>query len=218
MPNGAFVAYYRVSTTRQGVSGLGLEAQKKAVTDYLNGGNWNIVAEFTEIESGKRNNRTQLQAAISACKKYKAILILAKIDRLSRNLAFIANLMDSGIEFICCDMPSANRLTLHIMAAVAEDEAKRISDRTIAALQAAKARGVKLGKYGAETLSKQNHAKSIQFALSLRDTIDLIKKDGFATVREICNQLNLRQIPTAGGTGRKWHLATVHKLLGHLAQ
>src|ERR1700756_1718867 len=112
---GQFVAYYRVSTDRQGRSGLGLEAQQKAVRDYLSGGQ--IIAEFVEIETGKRNDRPELGRALAACRRHKAKLVIAKLDRLSRNLAFIATLMDAGAEFIAVDNPHANRLTLHILAA-----------------------------------------------------------------------------------------------------
>src|SRR5271157_5318661 len=138
---GKFVAYFRVSTDRQGKSGLGLEAQRKAVLDYLDGGRWELVAEFTEIESGKRNDRPELVKALAACKKHKAKLVIAKLDRLSRNLAFIATLMDSGVEFIAVDNPHANKLTVHILAAVAQHEREIISARTSAALKAAKAPG-----------------------------------------------------------------------------
>jgi DNA invertase Pin-like site-specific DNA recombinase len=140
-----FVAYYRVSTDRQGKSGLGLEAQQRAVMDYLNGGAWELVAEFTEVESGKRSDRPALAQALEACRRYKAKLVIAKLDRLSRNLAFIATLMDSGVEFVAVDNPHANKLTVHILAAVAEHEREMISERTKAALKAAKARGKRLG-------------------------------------------------------------------------
>src|SRR2546428_13319549 len=117
---GRFIAYFRVSTDKQGKSGLGLEAQRTAVLDYLNGGRWSLVQEFVEIESGKHNERPQLAAALAACKKHKARLVIAKLDRLSRNLAFIATLMESGVEFVAVGNPHANQLTVHILAAVAE--------------------------------------------------------------------------------------------------
>src|SRR5215218_5506994 len=113
-----FVAYYRVSTDRQGKSGLGLEAQRKAVLDYLNGGAWELVGEFTEVESGKRSDRPELERALEACRRQKAKLVIAKLDRLSRNLAFIATLMEAGVEFVAVDNPHANKLTVHILAAV----------------------------------------------------------------------------------------------------
>jgi DNA invertase Pin-like site-specific DNA recombinase len=142
---GRFVAYYRVSTDKQGQSGLGLEAQREAVMNYLNGGTWTLVAEHTEVESGKRNARPELEKALAACRRHKAKLVIAKLDRLSRNLHFITSVMESGVEFIACDNPHANKLTIHILAAVAEHEREAISERTKAALAAAKARGVKLG-------------------------------------------------------------------------
>ena len=142
---GRFVAYFRVSTDRQGKSGLGLEAQREVVLNYLDGGRWTLIDEFTEIESGKRNDRPELEKAFAACKKQKAKLVIAKLDRLSRNLAFIATLMDSGVEFIAVDNPHANKLTIHILAAVAQHKREMISARTSAALKAAKARGKRLG-------------------------------------------------------------------------
>ena len=143
--NGRYVAYYRVSTAKQGASGLGLEAQQEAVRTYLNGGNWQLVAELTEVESGKRNDRPKLAEALRLCRTRKATLIIAKLDRLARNVNFISNLMEAKVEFTAVDFPTANRLTVHILAAVAEHEALMISARTKAALQAAKARGVVLG-------------------------------------------------------------------------
>jgi DNA invertase Pin-like site-specific DNA recombinase len=142
---GKFIAYFRVSTDKQGKSGLGLQAQRKAVLDYLDGGRCSLVQEFVEIESGKHNERPQLAAALAACKKHKARLVIAKLDRLSRNLAFIATLMESGVEFVAVDNPHATKLTVHILAAVAEHEREMISERTRAALRAAKARGTRLG-------------------------------------------------------------------------
>ena len=140
-----FVAYYRVSTPKQGISGLGLEAQRKAVLGYLDGGRWRLVAEETEVESGKRTNRPALAKALRLCRIHNATLIIAKLDRLARNVAFISNLMESGVEFTAVDFPQANRLTVHILAAVAEHEATLISARTKAALEAARARGTVLG-------------------------------------------------------------------------
>lgn len=143
---GRFISYLRVSTQKQNSSGLGLEAQREAITRYLNGGNWSLLGEYVETESGKRSdNRPILQAALQHCKRAKATLIIAKLDRLSRNVAFIAALMDSGVDFVAVDMPHANKLTVHILAAIAEHEREMISQRTREALQAAKARGVKLG-------------------------------------------------------------------------
>jgi DNA invertase Pin-like site-specific DNA recombinase len=138
---------YRVSTDKQGKSGLGLDAQRKAVVDYLDGGKWTLLDEFTEIESGKRNDRPELERALAACKKHRAKLVIAKLDRLSRNVAFIAMLMDRKVDFVCCDNPTATKFTIHILAAVAEHERDAISARTKAALAAAKANGKVLGNY-----------------------------------------------------------------------
>src|SRR3954449_13619746 len=145
MADGRFVAYYRVSTDRRGRSGLGLDAQRAAVTEYLNGGNWQLVAEFTEVESGRKNDRPELAKALAACRRIGATLVIAKLDGLARNVAFVSNLMEAGVEFTAVDFPTANRLTIHILAAVAEHEREMISARTKAALAAAKARGTRLG-------------------------------------------------------------------------
>src|SRR3954466_1761959 len=143
--SGKWVAYYRVSTAKQGASGLGLEAQREAVAGYLNGGNWQLAAEFTEVESGRKNDRPELAKGLALCRRIGATLIIAKLDRLARNVAFVSNLMESGVEFVAVDFPTANQLTIHILAAVAEHEREMISARTKAALAAAKARGTKLG-------------------------------------------------------------------------
>jgi DNA invertase Pin-like site-specific DNA recombinase len=145
MAKGRFVAYYRVSTARQSASGLGLEAQRAAVLDWLNGGNWTLVAEHTEVESGKNSDRPVLARAMQDCKLLGATLVIAKLDRLSRDAHFLLGLEKSGIDFVAADMPNANRMTVGIMAVVAEEERRMISARTKAALAAAKARGVKLG-------------------------------------------------------------------------
>jgi DNA invertase Pin-like site-specific DNA recombinase len=140
-----FVAYFRVSTDKQGASGLGLEAQRSAVARHVAGQEGVIVAEFEEIESGKKNDRPQIAAALAACRVRRACLVIAKLDRLARNVFFISSLMESGVDFVACDNPHATKLTIQILAAVAEHEREQISQRTIAALKAAKARGVKLG-------------------------------------------------------------------------
>ena len=139
------VPYYRVSTKRQGIAGLGLEAQQFAVAEFARQGQHEIIASYQEVETGKRADRPQLARALAHAKRAKATLVIAKLDRLARNVHFFSGLMEAGVDFVCCDMPSANRLTLHILAAVAEDEARRISQRTKAALAAYRARGGKLG-------------------------------------------------------------------------
>jgi hypothetical protein len=212
--NGKFVAYYRVSTAQQGKSGLGLEAQQSAVKGYLNGGNWELVGEFTEVESGKRKNRPELNAALALCKKHKATLVIAKLDRLARNLHFISGLMEAHINFVAVDMPTANRLTVHILAAVAEEEARAISARTKAALASAKERGIRLGANGA-VLSVQNRQEAAKRAEYLKAVVGTLQAAGFDTVRSLAQELNKRGIQTA--QNRKWHATSVHRLLKRLA-
>src|ERR1700730_17547257 len=201
---GKFVAYFRVSTDRQGKSVLGLEAQRRAVLDYLNGGRWQLAAEFVEVESGKRSdNRPELEKALAACKKQKAKLGIAKLDRLSRNVAFISALMNSGVEFIAADMPHANKLTIHILAAVAEHEREMISERTKAALQAAKARGKVLGNPNMPEISKRGTvaviANARRFAANVRPIIKEIMRAGATSNNAIAAKLNERNVRTARG-------------------
>jgi DNA invertase Pin-like site-specific DNA recombinase len=203
---GKFISYYRVSTDRQGKSGLGLEAQRKAVRDYLDGGNWQLVQEFVEVESAKHNERPQLATALLACKKHKAKLVIAKLDRLSRNLAFTATLMESGVEFIAADMPFANKLTIHILAAVAEHEREMISERTKAALAAAKARGTQLGNPRLAEAQKRAReslkANARRFAANVLPIIEEIERSGITSHNAIAGKLNERNVPTA--RGGKW--------------
>jgi DNA invertase Pin-like site-specific DNA recombinase len=212
---GKFIAYYRVSTDRQGQSGLGLEAQQKAVLDYLNGGSWTLAGEYTEVESGKHADRPQLTAALAACKKQKARLVIAKLDRLSRNLAFIATLMDSGIEFVATDNPHANKLTIHILAAVAQHEREAISERTKAALAAAKARGVKLGGPNLDALRDRINANRIEaadrFATNVLPIIREIRASGISSLRGVARALTARGIKTA--RGGEWSAVQVTDIL-----
>ena len=217
---GKWVAYYRVSTGRQGESGLGLDAQRKAVEAYLDGGRWRLAAEFTEIESGKRHdNRPQLAVALAACKKLKAKLIVAKLDRLSRNLAFIAALMESGVEFVACDMPVANKLTIHILAAVAEHEREMISQRTKDALAEARKRlakeGRKLGnpnivkaaKAGAAT----NRENADRFAANTLPIIRDIQASGITSLHKVAHALTARGVPSARST--PWSAVAVSNII-----
>jgi len=221
MADGNFVAYYRVSTDRQGRSGLGLDAQRAAVANYLNGGQWNLVAEFTEVESGKRDDRPELVRALAECRKRKATLVIAKLDRLARNVAMVSRLMEAGIEFVACDMPMANRLTVHILAAVAEHEREMISARTKAALTAAKARGTRLGwsmptRQAEQAKASQRGAtaarqRADQHAANILPVIRQIKAGGARTLRQIADALNARGIRTA--RGGEWHAMTVRNVM-----
>lgn len=206
-----FIAYYRVSTDRQGASGLGLEAQRRAVADFATG-RGNILAEFTEIESGRKNDRPELHAAIAACQRQRATLIIAKLDRLARNVAFIAGLMESGIEFIAVDMPSANRLTLHILAAVAEHEREMISERTCVALAEAKARGVKLGNPAPDipAATAARLARMTKARATVAPLIERLRGQGLS-LRAIAADLNERHVPST--TGRQWHASSVRNVL-----
>jgi DNA invertase Pin-like site-specific DNA recombinase len=139
------VSYYRVSTSKQGLHGLGMGAQRHAVANFINGGQAKLIGEFQEVESSKRKQRPELDKAITLCRRTGARLVIAKLDRLARNAAFVLNLRDRGVDFVCCDLPHANRLTITILAAVAEQERDWISERTKAGLAQARLRGVKLG-------------------------------------------------------------------------
>ena len=209
-----YIAYFRVSTDRQGKSGLGLDAQQQAVRDFL-AGRGELLNAFTEIESGRRNDRPQLAAALAACKKHKAVLLIAKLDRLARNVFFISGLMESGVEFIAVDMPEANRLTIHILAAVAEHEREMISQRTKAALHAAKARGTKLGspqpKNGAAIRAQVLQDKADRFAANVLPVIHGLQAQGITRYKALARALNMRGIPTANK--RQWYGTTVKNLL-----
>ena len=236
MAEGKFVAYYRVSTEKQGRSGLGLEAQQEAVRSYLNGGNWRLAAEVVEIESGKRNDRPKLAEALRLCRLQGATLIIAKLDRLARNVAFISNLMESGVEFTAVDFPQANRLTVHILAAVAEHEREMISKRTKDALAAAKARGVKLGGVRPKHVEKWGERgnlpavgdKGREISRTVRiakanDRLSLvapivreIRASGVTSLRQIAAALNERGIPTPRGA--EWQAPQVKRVLERIAQ
>jgi DNA invertase Pin-like site-specific DNA recombinase len=220
--HGKFVSYLRVSTKRQGESGLGLEAQRHAVETWLNGGNWTLVAEHVEVESGKHDhNRPALSKAIEACRVYNAKLVIAKLDRLSRDAHFLLGLERAGIEFVATDMPHANRLTVGIMALVAEQEREAISQRTKAALKAAKARGVRLGQpkgtkvnnaaVGRERGVEALRANADAFAERLRPVLaGLVDLSANATAAE----LDRRGIATS--RGGKWSAAQVINIRARL--
>ena len=213
---GKFISYHRVSTQRQGRSGLGLEAQQKAVADYLNGGDWQLLEEFIEVESGKSHkNRPELQKAIAACKKHKATLIIAKLDRLARNVAFTASLLESGVRFLAVDNPHANKFMIHIFAAMAEQESETISVRTKAALQAAKARGVQLGKHSS-ILSKQNKEHADRWARDIARYVTPLRQT-HKSIRKLTDAMNAIEVPTQR-EGSKWHPTSVRRLLTRLDQ
>jgi DNA invertase Pin-like site-specific DNA recombinase len=219
-----FISYYRVSTAQQGASGLGLEAQRQAVARHVAAAQGVIVDEFQEIESGKKNagphGRPLLAAALAACRLRHACLIIAKLDRLARNVFFISSLMESGVDFIACDNPHATRLTIHILAAVAEHEREMISQRTKAALAAAKARGVKLGnpqlkpgdRWAARKARQARTAAADAHAADVLPYIEAARAAGCSSLGELARALTARGIETPAG-GKQWNAAQVKRIL-----
>jgi len=203
-----FIVYYRVSTQRQGQSGLGIEAQKHACAHY------DIVAEYTEVESGKKANRPELAKALAHAKKIGATLLIAKLDRLARNVHFITGLLEAGVPITCADMPEADRTFLQMAAVFAEWEGRRISERTKAALAAAKRRGVKLGSpnpaKGGSVTGAQRASATAQVAPQAMPIINALRKAG-QSLRAIASALNDAQIPTA--MGGQWHASSVRNLI-----
>lgn len=208
-----YVSYLRVSTQRQGHSGLGIEAQRAAVAQYVAGVGGRLLEEHIEVESGSKSHRPILVQSIERAKKAGAILVIAKLDRLARNVAFVSALMEAGVEFVAVDFPAANKLLIHIMAAVAEHERLLISERTKAALAAAKARGVRLGVNG-QRLADQNKAAATAFAQTLREPVLEALKTSPQTLQNIADQLN-----RAGHLTRersRWSPAGVQRLVHRL--
>jgi DNA invertase Pin-like site-specific DNA recombinase len=207
MEKNSYVSYLRVSTQRQGTSGLGLQAQQEIIQKYLNG--CSPVAEFIEVESGRKTDRPKLHEALELCKKKKATLIVAKMDRLSRNVAFTSQLLDSGIEIVFCDFPKANRLVLTIIAAISEYEAGLIRKRTKEALQIKKDQGFKLGKpenltnnlEKAITNSKKANAEKANNNPNNRRAVALIKNliNNTSNLSEMARQLNSEGFLTSRG-------------------
>jgi DNA invertase Pin-like site-specific DNA recombinase len=224
---GKFVAYFRVSTARQGRSGLGIEAQREAVKAYLNGGDWQIVAECTEVESGKRADRPELDKALDAARLHRACLVVSKVDRLTRSVAFLSCLLEAGVDVRFADLPAiegaTGRFMLQQMVAVAELEAGMISARTKAALAAAKRRGKVLGgnrgflpnakmrKASAATLEKRTAAR----AALLAPIIAELQAAGATSLKAIAAKLNERKIPTARGDG-SWTATQVMRVLDRI--
>jgi DNA invertase Pin-like site-specific DNA recombinase len=217
---GKFVAYYRVSTDKQGHSGLGLEAQRSLVSTFLNGGKWSIIGEYTEVESGTRKklkDRPSLRAALDLCSKQKATLVVAKLDRLARDVEFIATLLNGKVPFVCADMPEANRTFMQMMSVMAEHEARIISERTSAALQALKRRGKILGSPTPEIGSEAGVKVIKQLADDFADKVapivnDIIKKSGAVTLRDIAIALTARGVETRRGNNN-WNPSQVRNLL-----
>lgn len=218
-----YVSYYRVSTTRQGESGLGLDAQRAAVTTFVTG-HGELAGEYTEVESGKKVDRPQLAKALAHAKRCRDTLVIAKLDRLARNVAFVSSLMESGVDFQACDNPHANRLTVHILAAVAEDEARRISERTKAALAAYKARGGLLGsrhprcraigpaanRRGQQAGTARNRERAEVAYADLLPLMAELRRDG-NSYREIGRELARRGQTTR--TGKAWNGVQVRRVL-----
>lgn len=208
-----FVSYLRVSTGRQEASGLGIEAQREAVRLYLDRCGGDLVAEHVEVESGAKDARPALHTALALCRRKRATLLIARLDRLSRSLSFIAQLLDAGVDLRCADMPEANRVTIQLMAVFAEHERSLIRARTKAALAAAKARGVILGANGAK-LAAANKAEAQAFAENLRQIVQEGRDQGHTSLRAMGAFLTAQCVPTVSGGA--WHPRTVQLLLNRL--
>jgi DNA invertase Pin-like site-specific DNA recombinase len=208
-----FVAYFRVSTQKQGESGLGLEAQQKSVADFVRNGAGEIMAEFTEIESGKKSDRIQLAEAIALCRNEGYTLLVAKLDRLARNVHFISSLQHSKVDFLACDNPHATPFLIHILSAVAEHEANMISTRTRQALEACKARGVKLGNPNPDVAKLNAGAVKAKtaFASKMAPIVAEIRSAGCETLQAISDALNRRGFQTR--TNKQFFPATVKNLI-----
>ena len=214
------VSYLRVSTDRQGRSGLGIEAQRASVLRYAASSDVTLIREFVEVESGKRSDRPKLYDAMASCRLHRAVLIVAKLDRLARNAHFLLGLRDAGIEFVAVDLPFANRLTIGILAMVAEEEARLISERTKAALAAAKARGTVLGcprnlndagrRLGASLSLQARRMSAAQRLADLQPILQSIREGGAQTYGTVAEALNSRGIQAP--RGGRWHPASVRAL------
>lgn len=208
-----FISYLRVSTTKQGHSGLGIEAQRAAVEAYLASVGGELLDEFVEVESGSKKARPLLVQSIAQSRKCGATLLIAKLDRLARNVAFISSLMESGVEFVAADAPYANKLMLHILSAFAEYEREQISQRTKDALKAAKARGVRLGTNGS-VLARQNREEAISAAEAIRPAVEEAVRCGCRTLASIAFALNQAGLRTRQGAA--WSPGTAHRLVQRL--
>lgn len=203
------ISYLRVSSQAQGRSGLGLEAQRETIENYRRSVNGSLLAEYVDIQSGKKNERSGLSQAIEHARRTQSALVIAKLDRVSRRVSFIANLMESNISFVVAELPNADEFQLHIYAAIAQQERKLISERTKAALAQAKKRGVKLGSYG-KTLAKLNKVKAQKFARQFKERITQMRKEGL-TLREVAQVFNEEGISSSNGS--KWHATSVMRVV-----
>ncbi|HRT06896.1 MAG TPA: recombinase family protein [Candidatus Paceibacterota bacterium] len=214
-----FVAYHRVSLERQGLNGLGIEAQRQAVARYLATLDCELIGTFDEVESGANNKRPQLAAAIQLAKAKKAILVIAKLDRLSRNAAFLLQLQDSGVDFVACDMPNADKLSIGIIALLAQRERQLISERTKAGLAVAKQRGVTLGNPNAKQALKVAHkaiqGRKLAFVAEAMKSIEEIRETGVQTLAKIADCLNKRGEKTA--RNGKWTATAVKRVMEAVA-
>lgn len=211
------VAYFRVSTSRQGESGLGLDAQRETVRRFASNHGLQIIAEHTEVESGKVNDRPKLTEALHLCRKTGATLVVSKLDRLSRNAVFLLQLQQSNIEFVCCDAPNVDRFTVGILALVAQRERELISERTKSALAAAKARGVRLGtrdpKRQVKIMTEAYRRQKEVFIAKITPVIADVKKGGVTTLKGIAECLTRRGVPTRNGKS-VWFGSTVKAVIG----
>ncbi|MBL4747580.1 MAG: recombinase family protein [Magnetovibrio sp.] len=206
-----YVVYYRVSTAKQGRSGLGLDAQRTMVTNFLNDDD-NVIQEFTEIQSGSKDNRVKLLQCLRLVKKTKSKLLIPKLDRFSRKVSFISGIIDQGVDIVVCEHPNVNTFFLHLLACFAEEERRQISERTKLALREAKKRGVELGKHG-KVLSQINKQNKIRFIQSIRNELISVQSE-CSSLLGMSQRLNDRKVPTY--KNKQWYPQTVKNYLGHL--
>lgn len=211
------VVYYRVSSPRQGERGYGLDAQRTAIANFLMHHNYDVEREFTEVESAGNNKRAILQKALNYCLRHKTTLLIAKLDRLSRRVSMISELLESNVHFRVVEFPTIDPkkdpFFFHVLAATGELELKHIRERTKAGLAEARRKGVKLGEHG-KILARKNKREANDFAVSLRSTIKDLNNEGFFSVRDIADELNRRKVPTFRNA--QWHPTTVHSLMNRL--
>lgn len=226
MSSATFIAYYRVSTAKQGASGAGMEAQRALVESFIAARGGAVAAEFTDVESGASNNREGLMAAMEECRRTKAILLVAKLDRLSRRVSMVASLMESGLPFVVAEAPEATPMMLHLMAAFGEHERKEIARRTKAALAAKKAAGVQLGNprwsESVEAARVAKSAKAAEHRDSIAPMVLRYRQDGL-TLQAIADRMNAQGIPPVAATAkeskgaatkvRRWSRTSVHRIL-----